>query len=194
MQATAAPARMKQVAARPNRAVPVVSRLHHYAYRCKDAEETRKFYEDVLGLPLARIISHDHIPSTGEYAPYCHLFFELGDGSYVAFFDIFDGQGNMLAEDAPDWLHHLALMVDSEQALLGMKERLQSFGVDVIGPVKHTVMSSIYFFDPNGHRLEFVWEHDCEDILKNDSLEAHQKLKNVMNKYVPERQRQTQPG
>jgi len=187
-----APARMHQVAPRPNKSLPLVTRLHHYAYRCKDAEETRRFYEEVLGLPLARIISHDHIPSTGEYAPYCHLFFELADGSYIAFFDIFDNKGCLLADGVPDWLHHIALMVNSEQELLAMKSRLETHGVSVIGPIKHTIMSSIYFFDPNGHRLEFVWEHDCLDVLQNDSAQAHQKLQVVLNKYVPDRQKPTQ--
>jgi len=66
--------------------------LHHYAYRCRDAEETRHFYEDLLGLPLAHVIRADHVPSTGEYCPYVHIFFEMRDGSYMAFFDLGHGQ------------------------------------------------------------------------------------------------------
>ncbi len=184
--ATSAP-RMHQVAPRPDPAAPLVSRLHHYGYRCRDSEETRAFYEDLLGLPLARIISHDHIPSTGEYAPYCHLFFEMGDGSYIAFFDVFDGKGCVLAEDVPDWLHHIALMVNSEEDLLAMKDRLTAHGLEVLGPIKHTIMSSIYFWDPNGHRMELVWEHDCEDILKQNHATAHDDLRAVIAKYAPER-------
>jgi glyoxylase I family protein len=185
-------ARMHQVAPRPDKSLPVVSRLHHYGYRCKDAEETRSFYEELLGLPLARIISHDRVPSTGEYAPYCHLFFELADGSYIAFFDIFDDKGYMLAADAPTWIHHIALMVPSEKDLLGMKARLTAHGLEVLGPITHTIMSSIYFVDPNGHRLELVWEHDCVDILKSDVEQAHQKLKDVVNKYAPQRESRRQ--
>src|SRR5690349_12596777 len=64
--------------------------LHHYAYRCRDAEETRAFYEDLLGLPLAHIIEEDYVPSTGEYCPYVHIFFRMADGSYIAFFDLGD--------------------------------------------------------------------------------------------------------
>ena len=60
--------------------------LHHFAWRCRDAEETRRFYEDLLGLPLSHIIRLDHVPSTGEYCPYVHLFFEMADGSSIAFF------------------------------------------------------------------------------------------------------------
>jgi glyoxylase I family protein len=183
----AAPARMRQVAPRPDPDAPFISRLHHYGYRCRDAEETRAFYEDLLGLPLARIISHDHIPSTGEYAPYCHLFFEMGDGSYIAFFDVFDGKGSVLADDVPDWLHHIALMVNTEEDMLAMKVKLEAQGLEVIGPVKHTIMSSIYFWDPNGHRMELVWEHDCEEILKADHAVAHDKLREVIAKYAPQR-------
>src|SRR5207253_1488671 len=51
--------------------------LHHFAWRCRDAEETRHFYEDVLGMPLMHVIRLDHVPSTGEYCPYVHLFFEM---------------------------------------------------------------------------------------------------------------------
>ena len=53
--------------------------LHHFAYRCRDAEETRHFYEDILGLPLKHIIRMDHVPSTGEFCPYVHVFFQMRD-------------------------------------------------------------------------------------------------------------------
>jgi catechol 2,3-dioxygenase-like lactoylglutathione lyase family enzyme len=167
--------------------MPVIDRLHHYGYRCADAEQTRHFYEDVLGLPLARVVSHDRIPSTGELCPYCHIFFELDDGSYLAFFDIFDGKGSVLAQDVPPWLHHIALNVPTESSLLSFKERLEAEGHEVLGPIHHSVMSSIYFWDPNGHRLELVWEHDAADKLRVEAGEAHAKLKEVLHKYVPHR-------
>ena len=64
-----------------------IQQLHHYAYKSRDAEETRHFYEDILGLPLYHIIQSDYVPSTGEYCPYTHFFFRLQDGSFIAFFD-----------------------------------------------------------------------------------------------------------
>ena len=67
-----------------------INSLHHFAYRCRDAEETRHFYEDILGLPLKHVIRLDHVPSTGEYCPYVHVFFQMRDGSYIAFFDLGD--------------------------------------------------------------------------------------------------------
>ena len=73
--------------------LPNVHGLHHWAFRCRYSEETRHFYEDILGLPLAAAVFHERVPSTGEYCPYYHIFFELADGSYVAFFDLLDGKG-----------------------------------------------------------------------------------------------------
>ena len=64
--------------------------LHHFAWRCRDCEETRHFYEDLLGLPLVHVIRADIVPSTGEYCPYVHIFFRMADGSYIAFFDLGD--------------------------------------------------------------------------------------------------------
>jgi glyoxylase I family protein len=69
-----------------------IQQLHHYAYRARDAEETRHFYEDILGLPLYHIIQSDYVPSTGEYCPYTHFFFRLQDGSFIAFFDLGDDE------------------------------------------------------------------------------------------------------
>ena len=76
-----------------------IQQLHHFAYRAKDAEETRHFYEDILGLPLYHIIQSDHVPSTGEYCPYTHFFFRLQDGSFIAFFDLGDDEA---AEPSPN--------------------------------------------------------------------------------------------
>jgi acyl-CoA synthetase (AMP-forming)/AMP-acid ligase II len=62
--------------------------LHHFAWRCRDCEETRHFYEDLLGLPLVHVIRSDVVPSTGEHCPYVHVFFQMADGSHIAFFDL----------------------------------------------------------------------------------------------------------
>ena len=73
-------------------AVPRIKGLYHFAYPCRDAEETRAFYEDVLGLPLVHCMQVDSVPSTGEAGPYAHIFFEMGDGSYIAAFDRRNGE------------------------------------------------------------------------------------------------------
>ncbi|MFS2136404.1 VOC family protein [Duganella sp. Dugasp56] len=135
---------------------PAVRGLHHFAWRCRDAEETRFFYEDLLGLPLVHVIRLDHVPSTGEYCPYVHLFFEMTDGSNIAFFDLGDNVSAEPSPNTPAWVNHIALRVDSVGDLETMKARLQAAGVEVIGPVDHHFVKSIYFFDPNGFRLEFT--------------------------------------
>jgi glyoxylase I family protein len=130
--------------------------LHHFAWRCRDAEETRHFYEDVLGLPLVHVISLDHVPSTGEYCPYVHVFFEMADGSSIAFFDLGDDTAALPSPNTPDWVNHIALRVDSMEALTALRARVEAAGVKVIGVTDHHICQSIYFFDPNGIRLEFT--------------------------------------
>jgi catechol 2,3-dioxygenase-like lactoylglutathione lyase family enzyme len=132
-----------------------VQRLNHVAYRCRDAEETTAFYVDVLGLRLAHTIVQDRVPSTQEYAPHAHVFFEMGDGSWVAFFDV-STEEHIAQETNPDWAQHLALEVDSTEVLAEKKALLEQHGVDVLGPVDHGFIQSIYFYDPNGHRLELA--------------------------------------
>jgi catechol 2,3-dioxygenase-like lactoylglutathione lyase family enzyme len=136
-------------------AIPVKG-LHHFAWRCRDAEETRRFYEDLLGLPLAHVIKLDHVPSTGEFCPYVHIFFELGDGSYIAFFDLGDDNAALPSPNTPAWVNHIAFEVPSRAVLESAKARLEAAGVEVVGITDHHFINSIYFFDPNGIRLELT--------------------------------------
>ena len=129
-----------------------IQQLHHYAYRARDAEETRHFYEDILGLPMYHIIQSDHVPSTGEYCPYTHFFFRLQDGSFIAFFDLGDDEAALPSPNTPAWVNHIAFRVNTLQELEVMKERLQAHGVEVLGITDHHIFKSIYFFDPNGVR------------------------------------------
>ena len=138
--------------------------LHHYAYRCKDAEETRHFYEDILGLPLFHIIQSDYVPSTGEYCPYTHIFFRMTDGSCIAFFDLGDDVACLPSPNTPDWVNHIAFRVDSVADLEQVKGRLEANGVDVVGITDHHIFKSIYFFDPNGHRLELAADTATPDM------------------------------
>ena len=156
---------------------PAVASLHHFAYRCRDAEETRRFYEDVLGFPLVVAVTHDHVPSTGEYHPYVHIFFELGDGSMVAFFDLFDGKACTPDPDTPAWVNHLALRVADRDALDQARARLVAEGVDVTPVVDHGWFDSIYCFDPNGIRLEFVSPTATPDTLAAKRAAAHDLLR-----------------
>ena len=130
--------------------VSTIKGLHHFAHRCRDAEQTR------LGLPLHHYIESDHVPSTGEYCPYAHIFFRMNDGSSLAFFDLGDNEVSQPSPNTPAWVNHLALAVDCVSDLERIKEKLQAEGAEVIGPIDHRIFQSIYFFDPNGVRLELT--------------------------------------
>ena len=153
-----------------------IQQLHHFAYRARDAEETRHFYEDILGLPMYHIIQSDHVPSTGEYCPYTHFFFRLQDGSFIAFFDLGDDEAALPSPNTPSWVNHVAFRVNTPAELESMKTRLLSHGVEVIGVTDHHVFKSIYFFDPNGVRLELSAQVADEFQMLQESRTAHARL------------------
>ncbi|MGV0960167.1 MAG: VOC family protein [Limnohabitans sp.] len=156
--------------------------LHHFAWRCQDAEETRHFYEDLLGLPLVHVIQKDHVPSTGEFCPYVHIFFQMTDGSCLAFFDLGDGIAALPSPNTPAWVNHIALQVGSKQDLMAMKARLQAHGVEVVGITDHDgYIESIYFFDPNGLRLELTVQVAESQVVQSYAAEAHRALSNWTN-------------
>jgi glyoxylase I family protein len=153
-----------------------VQQLHHYAYRARDAEETRSFYEDVLGLPMYHIIQSDIVPSTGEYCPYTHFFFRLQDGSFIAFFDLGDDTAAEPSPNTPKWVNHISFRVNSVQDLIDTKARLEAAGVEVLGVTDHHIFKSIYFFDPNGIRLELTAQLADEFQMLQESKTAHARL------------------
>jgi glyoxylase I family protein len=133
-----------------------LERIHHVAYRCRDAKETVAFYERVLGMRFTTAFAEDHVPSTGEYDPYMHVFLDAGGGNVLAFFEL-PGQPEMGRDPAtPAWVQHIAFQVPDLDALLAAKAHVEAQGIEVLGPVFHGVFKSIYFFDPNGHRLELA--------------------------------------
>jgi catechol 2,3-dioxygenase-like lactoylglutathione lyase family enzyme len=156
---------------------PVAVRgLHHFAWRCRDSEETRRFYEDLLGLPLTHVIKSDHVPSTGEYCPYVHIFFQMGDGSYIAFFDLGDDVAALPSPNTPAWVNHIALRVDGRAELMAAKARLEAAGVDVLGITDHHIIESIYFFDPNGIRVELTTPTVSAEEMDRHAQHAHADL------------------
>ena len=159
----------------PIAGVPLL-RLHHYAYRCKDAEQTRHFYEDILGLPLYHIIQSDTVPSTGEHCPYTHIFFRLQDGSFIAFFDLGDDVMPAASANTPEWVNHIAFQVASLSVLHQIKEHLETNSINVLGIIDHHIFKSIYFFDPNGIRLELVAQLASAEEMQHASLDVHKKL------------------
>ncbi len=155
---------------------PAIHRLNHFAWRCRDAEETRHFYEDILGLPLAHVIRADYVPSTGEYCPYTHIFFRMADGSFIAFFDLGDDKIAAPSPNTPAWVNHIALQVPDRATLIDMKARLERAGFEVLGITDHHIIESIYFFDPNGLRVELTtWAVD-EAYMAREATEARKRL------------------
>jgi catechol 2,3-dioxygenase-like lactoylglutathione lyase family enzyme len=150
--------------------------LHHNAYRCRDAEETRHFYEDVLGLPLVHVVKESKVPSTGENTPFVHLFFELKDKSCIAFFDLGDNVKPAPSPNTPAWVTHFAMKVPSVRDVEAMKSRLEANGISVVGVTDHGFVKSIYFFDPNGIRLELTAETATQDELDQYARTAHAAL------------------
>ena len=173
---------------------PVVNGLNHYAARCRNAEETRHFYEDILDLPLAAAIFHDKVPSTGETQPYFHIFFEMGDGSYLAFFDLLNDEGPSPDSTTPPWVNHLALEVATKEDLLAAKQKLEQAGIDVLGVVDHKWFDSIYFFDPNGIRLELMCRTASLDDMRVKAAQAHGLLATRADKVAQYRTKADQPA
>ena len=137
--------------------------VHHAAYRCKDAKATVEWYERVLGMEYTSAFSEDHVPSTGEYDPYMHVFLDAGNGNILAFFEL-PNQPEMGSDpNTPAWVQHLAFKVGDEEALLAAKAHVEGLGIDVLGPTHHGIFKSIYFFDPNGHRVELAADIGTDD-------------------------------
>jgi glyoxylase I family protein len=135
---------------------PQLRRIHHVAYRCRDAKQTVEWYERVMGMTYTLAFAEDHVPSTGEYDPYMHVFLDCGGGNVLAFFEL-PNQPEMGRDvNTPLWVQHIAFEVADEAALLAAKAHIEAQGVEVLGPTWHGIFKSIYVFDPNGHRIELA--------------------------------------
>lgn len=141
---------------RPAGLVPKM--LNHLAYVTHDVAATADFYTRVLGMELASTIFDDHVPSTGENFPYFHIFFRMGDGSTIAFFECTDlPPAAKSTHPAYDTFNHCALWVENQAEVRRWLAWLTENKVEVIGPIDHKGMiESIYFHDPNGIRLELT--------------------------------------
>ena len=132
--------------------------LNHAAWVTHDVEATADFYSRILGMELASTILDDKVPSTGDDFPYFHIFFRMGDGSTLAFFECPDlPLPAQSSHPAYDVFNHIALQADGPEEIRCWKEWLEASGVEVLGPVDHKgIIESIYFHDPNGIRLELT--------------------------------------
>ena len=143
-----------------------LKQIHHVAYRCKDTKETVNFYRDLLGMEFQLAIAEDTVPSTGEPDPYMHVFLDAGNGNVLAFFELPNSPEMGRDDRTPAWVQHIAFEVGSFDELMAYKEKLEVAGLEVVGPTNHGIFDSIYFFDPNGLRLELVANKGTEAQLK----------------------------
>ena len=143
-----------------------ISKIHHAAYRCKDAKETVEWYAKNLNMDFVLAIAEDLVPSTKAPDPYMHIFLDAGGGNVLAFFELPNAPEMGRDENTPAWVQHMAFEVDSMETLLAAKAKLEANGVEVLGPTNHTIFKSIYFFDPNGHRLELATNTGTPEMYK----------------------------
>ena len=130
----------------------MIKGLHHAAYRCRDTGETRAFYEDFLGLPLVGALKIEET-KTGRDANVLHTFFQMGDGSCLAFFEVPDTPFDFKRQH--DYDLHIALTVDEEK-LHEMLEKGRAAGIETRGIADHGFVHSIYFRDPDGYVVELA--------------------------------------
>ncbi|HEU0199048.1 MAG TPA: VOC family protein [Burkholderiaceae bacterium] len=133
-----------------------IQQIHHVAFRCHDAKQTVEWYRKNLNMELVLAIAEDRVPSTHDPDPYMHLFLDAGNGNILAFFELPNAPAMGRDPNTPAWVQHIALQVKDEQALREAKAQLEANGVEVVGITDHAIFKSIYFFDPNGHRLELA--------------------------------------
>jgi catechol 2,3-dioxygenase-like lactoylglutathione lyase family enzyme len=130
----------------------MIKGLHHAAWRCRNSEETRRFYEDFLGLPLASALAIE-TTRTGRGANVLHTFYEMEDGSYLAFFEVPDQPFEFKPQH--DFDLHIALEVD-RATLEKMMARGKAEGIETRGISDHGFVDSVYFRDPNGYVVELT--------------------------------------
>jgi lactoylglutathione lyase len=143
-----------------------VTKIHHVAYRCIDAKKTVEWYEKNLNMKYVLAFAENHVPSTKAPDPYMHVFLDAGQGNVLAFFELPNSPPMGHDPNTPSWVQHIAFQVESIDVLFEVKERLQAQGIEVIGPTNHTIFKSIYFFDPNGHRLELAVNTGTSQMYK----------------------------
>lgn len=142
-----------------------IEKIHHVAYRCKDARETVLWYQKMLNMDFVLAIAENNVPSTREPDPYMHVFLDAGNGNVLAFFELPAKPEMGRDPNTPGWVQHIAFKVRDRQELLEFKAHLEKNDVEVLGVTDHGVFHSIYFFDPNGHRLELACPDPQEQVL-----------------------------
>lgn len=168
---------------------PTIRSLRHMSFRCFDAEETREFYEDFLGLEFAAALPVE-VEVEGKPVEALQILFRMKDGDFVAFYDIPDDiKPDMFTSLSPMDLH-LGMKVSSEDEMMTWAERVKERGLEYLGPMDHDFVQSIYFNDPNGLWLEVTYEvPDHEKMLGNEMSGAKESLATWTVKSAPKKEK-----
>jgi catechol 2,3-dioxygenase-like lactoylglutathione lyase family enzyme len=156
----------------------MTQRLHHMAFRCRDSEETRIFYEEVMGLTLAGALDID-VTKTGRPVKVLHTFFRLGDGSHVAFFEAPDDPFEFKPQ--ADFDLHIALEADQAQVDSTVAEARRR-GIEVRGPSDHGFVRSTYFRDPNGYVVELAVKTEAHRDFERDGPAEARRILEAWNR------------
>jgi catechol 2,3-dioxygenase-like lactoylglutathione lyase family enzyme len=143
-----------------------INGIHHVAYRCRDAMQTVRWYEKHLGMKFVLAIAENKVPSTQAPDPYMHVFLDAGNGNVLAFFELPNSPPMSRDHNTPDWVQHIAFKVEGLAVLERTKASLEAAGIGVVGITDHTIFKSIYFFDPNGHRIELAADIGTPDMYQ----------------------------
>ena len=146
----------------------MIKGLHHNAYRCRDSEETRRFYEEFLSLPLVQAFEIS-VTKSGRDSMVLHSFYRMEDGSFPAFFEEPEAPFDLKAQR--DFELHIALEVSVDH-LQDMKAKGEMAGIETRGVSDHGFIDSIYFRDPNGYVIELAAKRPLHDAAF-DSDAAH---------------------
>lgn len=153
-----------------------VQSFNHMAVLTRDSAATYQFYTEVMGFRLVSAVQADAVPSTGDSSSFLHTFYALADGSCMAFFELTGVDLPIVDDHVPAWVRHFSMNVDSRSALEAWRAHLVSHGVETTEIIDHEgIWQSIYFFDPNGLRLELTWQ--ARDLDEDDAARGEQLLK-----------------
>ncbi len=158
----------------------MIKGLHHSAYRCRDSEATRGFYEDFLGLPLAGSLVIEETKS-GRKTKVLHTFYRLDDGAFIAFFEAPDMPFEFKTQH--DFDLHIALEVTAA-AREAMFAKGKGLGMEVRGVSDHGFIDSIYFRDPNGYVVELTAKRANHDAAMDP---ARNRARGILDDWTAER-------
>jgi len=156
----------------------MILKLHHAAYRCRNSEETRRFYEDFLGLPLVDTI-HIEETKTGRLTRVLHTFYRMDDGSHLAFFEVPDTPFDF--KEQHDFDLHIALEV-APDTLEPMLQKGHSSHVETRGVSDHGTIQSIYFRDPNGYVVELC----ARQPVEGSAIRTAKKARDALDRWTSE--------